>query len=284
MIIDAVLLGIIQGATEFLPVSSSAHIVILETLLNQPTGNLLLGIILHLGTLCAVCFLFYEDLLKMIKNLIGLAWSLGKNESLRKDPHTRLIGLILISTVITGMIGLSFKAYVMQVFQSTTIIACLMIVNGFILFSNRFTKNWTTSKQQNNKLTVLGAKEIASISNWHAVGIGLAQSFAILPGISRAGTTITAGVRLGVDREIAGRFSFLISVPTILGSFLLELKDISTIDHSHILPLCIGGIASFIVGFYSLKILVRLISSGNLTMFSGYCWGMGVMLLFYSLI
>jgi len=291
MYIDSILLGIIQGVTEFLPVSSSAHIVILETLLGRPTGDLLLGLVLHLGTLLAVCVLFYADLLKMITNFFKLLFSLGRNKELWIDPHTKLIGHILLATLVTGCLGLLFKSYILKVFESTFFIGILLIINGTILFWNNFNndrsinqKDDINDNKKNNKknLELLTSNQINEIKPLNSLLIGFFQSLAILPGISRSGITITTGIKLGLNRETAGRFSYLISVPTILGGFILEISEVSHFTSEMLLPLCVGGFVSFLVGIYSLKILVDIISKGNISVFSGYCWALGIVLLLFS--
>ncbi len=283
MFIEVILLGIIQGITEYIPVSSSAHIVILETLLGRPSGNLLVGVALHIGTLIAVCLLFYQDLWKMISNLWLLIFS-KKRKEIWGDPHTQLMGLIILSTLVTGVLGILLKDQIVKVFSSTWIISLLMIANGFTLFASRFAlKNKDIPKTTEKRLPVLSEEEVKEVKPWQALVIGLTQTAAILPGISRSGTTITTALYLGISREVAGRFSFLISVPTIVGGFIFELSAVTDFNKSMAIPLLVGGLVAFIVGYYSLKILLRIISKGNLAIFSYYCWAAGVLLFIYSI-
>jgi len=237
----------------------------------------------------AVCFLFYADLFKMISNFFKLLVSFGTKKELWIDPHTKLMGHILLATLITGCLGLTFKSYILKVFESTFIIGILLIINGTILFWNNFNNVRSINQKSNLKnnqktnLELLTSNQVTETKPLYSLLIGFFQSLAILPGISRSGITITTGIKLGLSREVAGRFSFLISVPTILGGFILEISEVSHFTSEMLLPLCIGGFVSFLVGIYSLKILVGIISKGNISVFSGYCWALGIVLLMFSL-
>jgi len=253
---DTIFLGIVQGLTEFLPISSSGHLVIFQNLLGLTEPELLLDCSLHLGTLLAICVYFRTDLKKMTQAL----WPFDPSST-----HGSLLLAVVVGTIPTGFIGLAFRNPVERLFQSVPIVAIILLVTGSIVAATRFIpKRYTHFK----RVGILAA-----------LIIGLAQGLAIIPGISRSGATIVCGLLCGLDRELAGRFSFLLSIPAIVGAVGLQL-GIESVSRVGIVPLIFGFGASAVVGFLALKFLMGMIKKGRLHYFAPYCWAAGLLALF----
>jgi len=250
LIFQAIFLGILQGLTEFLPVSSSGHLVIAQYFCPQISQSpLILDITLHLGTLLALCLYFRKDLKNMLLN-----------------PHTAIP--IMVATLVTTAVALPLKPFIEAAFHSPRLACLMLLFTGTFLFF--------AAKIRNNNRTQVGWRE--------AVSIGLAQALAVLPGISRSGTTISTGVYLGLTGEMAGRFSFLIAIPAIFGAGLLELKDISTLPSGLFIPYTIGFLSSFLTGLWAIRWLLKILThtQNKLIYFAYYCWLIG--LIFFWLV
>lgn len=246
-VLQAAILGILQGLTEFLPISSSGHLVIAQHFLNVKDGGILFEVLLHFATLSAIVAVYRKDLLELIKH-----------------PFQKYTYLLLAGTIPTGIIGLVFKDSFEKLFSSVTIVGYMLLITGFILLAAEFFSR------------IIFGSEV--LSYWQAVGIGIAQGIAITPGISRSGTTIAAGLLLGMDRKEAARFSFLLSIPAILGASVLEVKDIvlsSQLSADIILPYTIGILCAAISGYFAIKLLLGILTKGKLYYFSIYCWLLG---------
>ena len=262
---QTILLGTIQGLTEFLPISSSGHLVIFQKIIGLKNPEILLDISLHIGTLLAILIFFRGDIKAIITE--GLAFirdviSKKKTVSeIRRIPNAALILWILIGTVPTGIIGIIFKPLFIHMFGSAFVVGLMLIVTGLILGSSLFIP---VSMKKNSEPGLISA-----------LLVGLMQGAAIMPGISRSGSTIVCGLFCGLNREAAGRFSFLLSVPAIIGASLLEF-DISKITKIGATPFIIGIGVSFIVGLFALKITMTLVRKGNLYYFAPYCLLAGI--------
>ncbi len=248
-IFEATLLGIIQGLTEFLPISSSGHLVIGQKMLGISIAGNVFEVVVHLGTLGSVLIIFWPDILQLIKSL--------KSETTQKYIFT-----IVIGTLPAVIIGFLFKDIILEAFDNIKVVAITLMITGIILLSTKFVKT---------KL-----KDI-SISN--GLLIGIAQAMAIVPGISRSGITIGLGMHLGIAPEKAVKFSFLLAIPAIAGAGLLTGLDI--IDSSEpTLPWSViiaGFLSSILVGSISLKWLLGLIKSGKFYWFGVYCLLVGIL-------
>lgn len=246
----AVIFGIIQGATEFLPVSSSAHLTILGAISKIKEEDALpFFLVLHLGTLISLIAFFFKDLL-----------SLGKNLLKKEKESIRTLLLICTTTLITGILGLGLKKEVETAFASSLWPSIFLIVTSLILFSSLFLK-----KRDNQTSTV------ASMTFFSAFLIGLAQGIAVFPGISRSGITTVAALFVGLSRKEAFNYSFLVSIPAIAGAFLLNLRDIERISQALGLEiLLVGFVVSFLVGYISLGFLKSLVIQGKLHYFGFY--------------
>ncbi len=255
--LNAVILGVVQGIAEFLPVSSSGHLAVLQYFMHLGDVPLLFDVLLHIATLLVVCIIFYKRLWALIKSWPAL---FKKEKTDDEKENLRLTGVILVATFFTGLLGLFIEK--LQVDQYVTIIYIFFIVTGIILLASR---RWGGS----DGYTKVGIK--------HGVITGIAQGFGVLPGISRSGITISAALLSGMTREKAGEYSFLISIPAILGALVLQLKDSGSLMSSVSTgTIAAGMISAFVVGLISLKVLLRLIRKGNLYVFSFYLIPLGI--------
>jgi undecaprenyl-diphosphatase len=265
---QAALVGIVQGLTEFLPISSSAHIMFAERLLGVSEAGLQFTIIVHFGTLLAVCIALWHRLVPVtIATFSGLV-SLLRGRSPWNDVNFRWGAYIILGTIPAAVIGLLLEDQIGEAFDHPRWAAAYLAVTGVILFATHF----ATPLRQDVTLR-------------RAIVIGFAQALAILPGISRSGTTISVGLLLGVDRRKAAEFSFLLAIPIILGPSILTLLDISSAvtggDTASIWPLLTGMLCAMGSGILAIKLLLRFVQSGKLLWFAYYCWivgGLGIML------
>ncbi len=262
--IDSIFLGIIQGLTEFLPVSSSGHLVFFQDLLGFGEPELLLDCSLHLGTLLAVCFYFRADLKKMGLDIWQSVTLLFKSRAGRGPSHTNLAFWILVASVPTGLIGLTFRKTLEGFFESVTIVGVMLIITGVIIASTKLIP------KDHGTRTQVGLPA--------ALAVGLIQGLAIIPGISRSGVTITCGMAMGLDRELAGRFSFLLSIPAIIGALIVQL-NFDSLERVGFIPLFLGVLTSALIGFSALKILMGMVNKGRLHYFAPYCWALGLVII-----
>ena len=253
--IQSILLGALQGFTEFLPVSSSGHLTVALSFMNLQEVPVLFDILLHLSTLLVVVIVF--------KNRIwGIIISLFKRGNIDQEDRTnrKLLLMILLSTVFTGVIGFALDGIGAD--KYLFIIYAFFIVTGFILIGSRF---------------LGGSIDYRSIGIKQSIITGISQGLGVLPGISRSGITISAALLSGMDREKAGEYSFLISIPAILGAFILKLKDAEgLLDMVDPWVIIAGMLSAFIVGFFSLKLLLKLVKKGKLYFFSIYLIPLGI--------
>ena len=255
-----VALGILQGLTEFLPVSSSGHLVLLQSRLpgfSEP--GVLFHATVHLATLGAVLVYFRRD-------FVALARAAAAPQ--RADPGAvRLLWLIIVGTLPTALIGLLFAEPLERLFTSVPTAASMLLVTGALLFATDRAPERT--------------RGIEHMKLGHALVIGMVQGMAIIPGISRSGATVAAGVFAGLRRDLALRYSFLLSVPAILGAFVLQLATHGLQGASEVnLPgYGLAFLAAFAVGYVSIDVLLKVLLSRKLTWFAGYCWTVGLAVL-----
>ncbi|MEI8172377.1 MAG: undecaprenyl-diphosphate phosphatase [Deltaproteobacteria bacterium] len=262
---EGVVLGIVQGLTELLPVSSSAHLVIVQSFIkgfHQP--GVLFDVILHLGTLFAVIFFFRKDILDITKALIPGKWlpvSFRRDDSRRIAMRRKMALLIIIGTLPAGIAGLLFKDAIHGLFESVGVAAAMLLITGVLLFLSDQVKN---ADRQEDEMNITDG-----------IVIGMAQAVALIPGISRSGSTIAFGIFRRLDRETAARFSFLLSIPAITGAAVLESRYLTSIPASDLPAYGIGFLMAAITGFMSLKFLFLIIKKKGLKMFAYYCWFVG---------
>lgn len=259
----AAILGLIQALTEFLPVSSSGHLVLGEIVLGvDPAGGAAFEVAVHFGTLLSVLVVFHRDIGRLITAVFGaLAAPTRLRERWRDDPELRLAGAIIAGCVPAGVVGLVFKDQLEAAFDRPALVCAMLIVTGLILLA-----------------TLRAPTPHGQMSVNRAVAIGVAQAFAILPGISRSGSTIAAAMFLGVERELAARFSFLLSLPVILGATLLKARDLieAPPPDGALIGLAIGAGVSFVVGIGALVLLLRVVQRGWFAHFGWYCLAVGI--------
>ena len=258
-IFDAILLGFVQGLTEFFPVSSSGHLAITQHWLKgfeQP--GLFFDVLLHVGTMLAVMVFFWRDVVKLT-----LA-------PFRDDKEYRhLLKLIIIGSVPTAIIGLLFKDFFEGLFGQVIVVGAMLIVTGTILFiCEKFNR---------------GDRRMNEVRPIDAVITGIAQGMAIVPGISRSGSTIAAMLLRGVEGETAARFSFLLALPAVLGAALLTAKDLDSIPTGGWTPYLIGTAVSFVTGLVAIRFLMAVIRRRRLLWFSCYCWAVGILVILLAI-
>ena len=260
--LQSILLGILQGIAEFLPISSSGHLVLARHLMQIEEIPILYDIFLHVATLAAVIIVFRKRIKNIIISLIKAIRRKNKNQD---KENLRIFYLVIIATTATLVIGLIVKKFLDAYPLNYKAVASLSIVTGIILIASKFFK---------------GSKGYLELNTKHGLITGIAQGIGVFPGISRSGITITASIASGINREKAGEFSFLISVPAILGALILDIKDLEIIN---IEPMVIvsGMAAAFIVGLVSLILLLKIIKSGKFYYFSFYLIPMGLAFLIF---
>lgn len=272
--IQAAVLGIIQGLTEFLPVSSSGHLVLLQNLFGLTEPELFFDICLHVGTLVAVCTVFRRDIRDVIIALANLPALKKKTGSWSKvyaaNESIRLGFLIVAGSIPTVFLGLLFKEMADILFGSVAIVGVMLLTTGLLLWLTRKIK---TTGRPLNRMTVKDA-----------LIIGFVQGLAIIPGISRSGATIATALYLGIDRGLAGRFSFLLSVPAICGALVLGLNESLAHNDISVGVILLGSLIAAVTGYAALKILLRVVNKGRLAWFAPYCWLLGVVAIVWALV
>jgi undecaprenyl-diphosphatase len=253
-ILQAIVLGIIQGATEFIPVSSSGHLVLLPWLLGWDSPGLIFDTVVHWGTLVAVLAYFWRDWYTLI-----VAWLRGLLRWKWTDPSARLMWLLIAGTIPAALIGFLFEDFFGSLFGEPVWVCIFLLVTAALL---------TLSELLGQRNQVLDDLKVAD-----ALLVGLGQAAAIAPGISRSGATIATGMFRGLERPAAARFSFLLSTPIILGAGLFELLDLfATPNPAAQLPvLVVGFLAAATVGYLCIWLLLRYLQRGSLYPFAIYC-------------
>lgn len=264
-IFQSVSLGIVQGLTEFLPVSSSGHLVLLQDFFGLKEPELLFDICLHVGTLLAVVAVFFKDISELLTTLLKTpkkAKIAGGLKSLYENDATFRQGvLIIFGSIPTAVLGLLFSKRADALYSSVGLVGVALLFTGMALWMTRY-------------VTLHGRSQL-EMSWMDAVVIGIVQGLAIIPGISRSGSTIAAGLFMGVNREVAGRFSFLLSLPAILGALAISI-DTEAIGTSAPLYLVVAGsVAAAVVGYLALLVLLRVVKNGKFFYFAPYCWIVG---------
>lgn len=247
--LQLILLGVIQGITEFLPVSSSGHLVLFSYFFNIQKSNITLEILLHLGSLFAVLIYYRYELLNLAKSLIFV-----KDKS--RDKERYLILCLAISTSITVAVALFFSEGFKLAFTKPLFVCFTLFFTGVVLLLS-------------DRIAVKEIKQ-TKLKIGQVVAIGLAQSFAILPGISRSGTTIAVAIFLGVERKFAAKFSFLLSIPAICGAVVFELGNISTLPKSLLASYLIAALFAGVSGYLVIALLIKLVQRRHLAIFSYY--------------
>lgn len=256
---QAVVLGLVQGATEFIPISSSGHLVLVPWLFAWPSPGLAFDTVLHLGTLLAVLAVFWPDLVALLR-----AWWRSIEQRRLDAPQARPAWWIIVGTIPAALMGILWEERFEALFHSSLHVSLLLLGTGlWLMLSER-----------------LGGKDrqVEDLSWWQSLWIGFAQGCAIAPGVSRSGATIGAGLLLGLRRDVATRFSFLLATPIILGAGLLQVKRLleqPNLDAS-LPPLALGFAAAFLSGYACIRLLLAYVKERSLAVFAAYCWLMGL--------
>lgn len=249
---QAFILGMVQGLGEFLPISSSGHLIIVPWLFKWNDPGLAFDVALHWGTLLALLIYFYKDIWSIIK---GFWRSLFKStRDLQNNIYQKLAWLLIIASVPGAIIGKLLEDQAEHAFRNPLLIAATFSVMGIVL--------WLADKYSNK------IKDLNHISKGNAFILGIAQAAAVIPGVSRSGATMTVGLLQGFKREDAAKFSFLMSAPIIFGAGLLKLPEIA--QESSYAPLAVGFVSAAVFGFLAIKYLLRYISNHSFTIFTWY--------------
>ncbi|MFH1830255.1 MAG: undecaprenyl-diphosphate phosphatase [Pseudomonadota bacterium] len=271
-ILKAVLLGAIQGATEFLPVSSSGHLTIAQSLLGvklEGGGLLAFDVCLHFGTLLAVIIFFRRELWQIIASIFRTGSDERPQKGLSVLQARRLGLMIIIGTIPAVIVGPLLNDYFEQLVSNAMSAAFMLLITGAILWGTRWVR--------------VGRIDIAHMGFLRAFLVGIAQAIAIIPGISRSGSTISAGLYLGIDRDLSARFAFLLAVPAIAGATIFKLEDLANFSHDIIIATIAGTVIAAVVGFACIKWLLGIVRRGHISWFAPYCWTVGIATIIYSL-
>jgi undecaprenyl-diphosphatase len=258
-LIESMILGLVQGLTEFLPVSSSGHLVIVQSLLpGFGQEDVLFDVLLHGATLAAVLVSFRKDIMELLRSLLPDG-----------DPGARrVVGFIALATLPTGVIGYVFQDFFRALFHSPRAAAAMLLVTGTMVWLAE------TATRRERPMQELGV--------WRSLGVGVAQGLAIVPGISRSGATISAAWFMGVRAQDAARFSFLISIPAIVGAVGLELGAVESVAPSLAAGYGLGMLTAFVSGLWAIRFLMGVIRKGRMRWFALYCWAVGLLFLLWS--
>ena len=263
----SILMGILQGVTEFLPVSSSGHLTLFQYFFGQDpeSTDMLFTILLHFGTLISVCVYYWRDVLGMIREFfLGLAAIFSRKGTTGRPPEARRLVLMVIVATLPLFAVLLVKGWLDAAFSNVTFVSLALSATGFILFfSDRMAK---------------GHKNARTATMKDALIVGCVQAVATLPGLSRAGTTISAGMMVGFDRTFAVRFSFLMSLPAVLGANILEVVDAAasaSFDLSLLPMYVVGVVVAGVVGYLAIRLVNMLAQKGKFGKFAYYCWAVG---------
>lgn len=274
-VLNAIILGLIQGIAEFLPISSSGHLSILNNLFHMTTaeeGHMFFDVLLHLGTLFAVCVVYWQDIVEMFWEVLGFI-NVGPlaGEKRAHYPAARLFLMIVLGTLPLFLI-LPINDMIEGLYYKSVFIGVMLILTGCILF--------VADRMLNGKKT---EKNMGMLD---AIIIGICQAVATIPGLSRSGTTITAGLATGLRRDFAVKFSFLLSLPAVLGANLLSFVKAAKegIDWSSLPAYLVGTVAAILTGIASLSLIKRIASKGKFGGFAYYCWVVGVLSIILTVI
>lgn len=267
-IIDSLILGLIQGLTEFLPISSSGHLVLGKALLSDSLDkSITFEVIVHFGTLCSIVVYYHRELADILTSLWELVTSPSEfSGRVSQDNNIKLSGFILLSMIPAMIVGFTLKEEIENYFLNPFMVSVMLLVTGAILFTTKLRDSFPNHMKAGS-----------------AFAIGVAQAFAILPGISRSGSTISLGLYLGIKREEVANFSFLMVIPVIAGAMMMEVKEMMEVGVllDDVAGLVTGFFAAFISGYFALKYLIILLRTKGIHPFAWYCWALGITGLIY---
>ncbi|MGM0364912.1 MAG: undecaprenyl-diphosphate phosphatase [Actinomycetota bacterium] len=266
LIIQSIILGIIQGITEFFPISSSGHLVVLPFIFRWDYIPLYFTVTVHFGTLIAILAVFYRDIYNILKSFV-MAVILPR----RKDRQSLMLGVfIIIGSIPAAVAGFLIADIAERFFSNPVMVAFFLLLTAFLLWTGE-----AVSKRREKPNQTAASVTSSELNYARAFIIGIGQALAVFPGVSRSGATISFGRYVGMDRKQSVRFSFLLSVPVILGSFVFEIyRQWAVINEGGAdtaVFLSLGFIFSFLAGFFAIKFMLRLVEKKNLNVFAVYC-------------
>jgi len=270
-VIQAIILGAVQGLTEFIPISSSGHLVLAKTLLGVELPGITFEVMVHLGTLLAVLLYFGRDIGQVIRAFFTeLTRKRRRQKGIWGNADSRLGMLVVIGTIPAVVIGLLIKDWVETAFSSPVLVGAMLIVTGVVL--------WSSDRGRRGK------RNKSDLRIGDALSIGLMQAFAILPGISRSGFTISAGLRRRIDRPLAARYSFLLSIPAIAGAGFIDLIEVvKTRPELPWSAFIAGTVTAFVTGLMAIRLVMVMVSAGRFRYFAVYTWIVGAFVLIQQL-
>jgi len=252
---EAVLLGVVQGATEFLPVSSSGHLVMVQTVLGVTDSGVVFEVAVHLATLLSILLVYRTRVVDLARGALR-----GDRTSLR------YVGLLAVATLPAGIVGVLWKDAIEGLFETPAAPGIALLVTGAFLWSSRRPLATATG----------------TLPGWGAaLLIGLAQAVALVPGISRSGATVVAALWLGVEAREAAAFSFLMAVPAIAGAAVLQVPELSGVTGPGWGGLLLGGVTAAVVGVLAIRTFVAVLARHSFHLFAPYCWAVGALFLAY---
>ena len=238
--LDSIIMGIIQGLTEFLPVSSSGHLALFEKFFNASQESLLFEVGVHFGTVLSILVVYRKTIYSLLKDLLKFL------KTKKMNSGCRLLLMIVVSAIPAGIVGIIFKSYIEQAFSSLLIVGICFILTGVLLY---WTEKKISGRKEDNFDDFSDLSGLSEINYKKALLVGWAQAFAILPGISRSGSTIAIALSLGISRKSAAMFSFLMSIPVILGATVLQVIGIEQISQGEVYYLIVSIAVSFVFAF-----------------------------------
>lgn len=251
--VKVVILGIVQGVTEFLPVSSSGHLVVMGQFMNTEGDSLLLNVCLHFGTLVSIIVVYWHEIWRILRD------------------DRKVIVYLVAATVPVAVLGVCFGDWFEKQFENMNFVGYFFILTGLVLIAGRYADKRIAAKKP---------------LDWgRCAAVGLAQAVALLPGVSRSGSTISTGLIFRMDRNKAATFAFLMAIPAISGALGVKLLKLATSDAAsdfNVGTLLAGMAAAAIVGYFALKLLLKIVHRGNFSWFSIYCFSLGVCVIVYS--
>jgi undecaprenyl-diphosphatase len=272
----SVIMGVIQGVAEFLPISSSGHLALFQAFFGMEdveSSHMFFAVLLHFGTFISVCIVYWRDIVDMVREFcLGVAALFSRKKGRGTPPPARRLVMLIVVATLPLFVMVFLKDYIAVLFQSSAMVSVALLATGFLLFfADRLPKGHKTAKN-------------ATVGD--AVVVGVAQAIAVIPGLSRSGTTISAGMFQGFDRGFAVRFSFLMSLPAVLGANILELKDAveAGFDFSLLPVYLVGVLTATVVGYFSIRLVKSMADKGKFGKFAYYCWAVGAISLIAGLI
>lgn len=258
--IIAIIFGIVQGLTEFIPVSSSGHLLLLHTLFPsfRVENAVAFDLALHVGTLCAVVAVFWREIVRLARAVVRFG-----DPSLQEGRHT--VGLILVATIPAGIVGVLFEEVIEQTLRSPWVVVTMLVVVALLFF-------WIERRTEHQKNINASSERLTRVRWKHALFIGFAQALALIPGTSRSGITIVAAMRAGLNRAAAARFSFLISIPIIAGAAITQLFEVAErgLNTSELRLFLLGTLSSSVIGYLAIRFLLQYLSHHSLRVFAVY--------------